>query len=368
MVKKAYLLILSALTVIGILGGCKIDVNEIVSKNSQSDISSTTFYKSTVSEENTDTDTDTDIDVSDTDTQTDTEEPEASQLSFDTSSYNTMFVTGASTVQVVEDAKGSGTVIGVLNYGESVSVIKSIVADKNDAEGSSMSFIYSETLGNFGYIKTANLVDLYDEITYGQVYYVAVDNANFYTDQAGSAVLATLSKNDMVTILAKMSSGVWRAVNKSEEMGYINSGILSEQKIEKKTTSSSKVTSSKTESKAESKVESKAESKVESKAESKVESKAESKVESKKEPSVYTGLGDPPTSGYTTYTVDVDIGYLALRSDESSDPDSIIGELYYGEYVYVIDASGTYWYVYSPNKGMYGFISGNSEYLLYADY
>ena len=352
MVKKAYLLILSALTVIGILGGCKIDVNEIVSKNSQSDISSTTFYESTVSEENTDTDTDTDIDVSDTDTQTDTEEPEASQLSFDTSSYNTMFVTGASTVQVVEDAKGSGTVIGVLNYRESVSVIKSIVADKNDAEGSSMSFIYSETLGNFGYIKTANLVDLYDEITYGQVYYVAVDNANFYTDQAGSAVLATLSKNDMVTILAKMSSGVWRAVNKSEEMGYINSGILSEQKIEKKTTSSSKVTSSKTESKAE----------------SKVESKAESKVESKKEPSVYTGLGDPPTSGYTTYTVDVDIGYLALRSDESSDPDSIIGELYYGEYVYVIDASGTYWYVYSPSKGMYGFISGNSEYLLYAEY
>ena len=51
MVKKAYLLILSALTVIGILGGCKIDVNEIVSKNSQSDSSSTAFYESAGSEE-----------------------------------------------------------------------------------------------------------------------------------------------------------------------------------------------------------------------------------------------------------------------------------------------------------------------------
>ena len=379
MVEKACSLILSALVTIGILGGCEIDVNEIVSNISQEESSSDAFYESSVSEENTDTDTD--VDVLDTDTQTDSEEPEVSQLSFDTSAYKTMFVSGASAVEVFEDAKGSGAVVGVLTYGDSVSFIKSVVADKNDAENS-MSFIYSETMGSFGYVKTANLVDLYDEVTYGQIYYISSDNAAFYADQSCTAVYGNLSKNDMVTVLAKLATGVWRVSNKSGTIGYIGSSFLSEEKIEKKTTSSksdkktsSKATSSQVESKAESRVESKVESQIESQVESLPESIAESKSESqtssttssKKEPSAYTGVGDPPSS-YTLYTVDVDIGYLALRSDESDDPDSIIGELYYGEYVDVIDLSGAYWYVYSPSKGMYGFISGNSDYLVYADY
>lgn len=370
--KKACSLILSAIVAIGIFSGCEINVNEIVSNSSKSENSSTAFYESSVSEEITDTDTD--VDVSDTDTQTDihtdTDEPEASQLSFDTSAYKTMYVSGSSTVSVVEDAKGSGTIVGVLNYGDSVSFIKSVVADRNDAENS-MSFIYSETLGNFGYIKSANLVDLYDEVCYGQIYYVTVENSDFYVDQVGSAVLATLPKNDMVTVLAKLSSGFWRASNKSGEIGYISSSLLSEEKIEKKTTSSKtdKNTSSKTSSsKTESKVESKNESKVESQVESKVESKTSSKTESENEPSVFTGVGDPPASGYTVYIVDVDIDYLALRSKASSNPDSIIGELYYGTYVDVIDASGDYWYIYAPSLGMYGFVSGSSDYLVYADY
>ena len=54
MVKKACSLILSALVTIGILGGCEIDVNEIVSNISQEESSSDAFYESSVSEENTD--------------------------------------------------------------------------------------------------------------------------------------------------------------------------------------------------------------------------------------------------------------------------------------------------------------------------
>jgi len=379
MVKKSCSLILSAIVAIGILSGCEINVNEIVSNSSQSENSSTAFYESSVSpEENTDTD----VDVPDTDTQTDSEEPEVSQLSFDTSEYQTMYVSGSATVSVVEDAKGNGSIIGMLSYGDSVSLIKNVVADRNDTENS-MSFIYSETLGNFGYIKSSNLVEFFDEISSGQVYYVNMDNSDFYVDQSGSAVLATLKKNDMVTVIAKMSSGYWRASDKMGEIGYISSGLLSEEKIEKKNNSSktsknssSKESSSKTESKAESKVESPVQSEVQSQTESRIEISADStdieetpsKTESENEPTVYTGVGDPPTSGYTLYIVDVDIDYLALRSKASSNPDSIIGELYYGTYVDVIDTSGDYWYIYAPSLGMYGFVSGNSDYLVYADY
>lgn len=371
MVKKSCSLILSAIIAIGILSGCEINVNEIVSNSSQSENSSTAFYESSVPpEENTDTD----VDVPDTDTQTDTEEPEVSQLSFDTSEYQTMYVSGAATVSVVEDAKGNGSVIGMLSYGDSVSLIKNVVADRNDTENS-MSFIYSETLSNFGYIKSSNLVEFSDEISSGQVYYVTVDNSDLYVDQSGSAVLATLKKNDMVTVIAKMSSGYWRASDKTGEIGYISSGLLSEEKIEKKNTSSktskntsSKESSSKTESKSESKVESQTESQVEIRAVSTDTEETSSKTESENEPSVYTGVGDPPTSGYTLYIVDVDIDYLALRSKASSNPDSIIGELYYGTYVDVIDTSGDYWYIYAPSLGMYGFVSGNSDYLVYAEY
>lgn len=363
--KKACLLILSAFVTIEILSGCEIDVNKMVSSNAEGDSSSTAFYESSASEEFSDTDTD--VDVPDTDTQTDTEEQQ-NEPSFDTSAYKTMFVSGAASVELVEDAKGSGSIVGMLNCGEGVSFIKSVTATGSE---DSVSFVYSETLGNFGYIKNSNLVDLYDEVSIGEIYYISSDFTPFYSDQYGTNIIKNLSKNDMVTVLAKLSSGIWRVSSKSGTVGYVGSSLLSEEKIEKKSSSSkaesstsSKTTSSKTESVAESSVE----SSVESHEESRVESVTESKVESKKEPSVYIGEGAPPVSGYTVYIVDVDIDYLALRSEESSDPDSIIGQLYYGEYVDVIDANGTYWYVYAPSCGKYGFVRGDSDYLIYADY
>lgn len=64
----------------------------------------------------------------------------------------------------------------------------------------------------------------------------------------------------------------------------------------------------------------------------------------------------------TMWTVSVDTGYLALRSEPEYDASNEIGELYSGDTVWVSDSSnGQYWYVYAPKVNGYGYV--NQEYL-----
>ena len=62
----------------------------------------------------------------------------------------------------------------------------------------------------------------------------------------------------------------------------------------------------------------------------------------------------------TAYTVSVSSGYLALRTAKAYDSRNEIGELYSGDTVYLQDGSdSTYWYVYSPKLGKYGYVNRN---------
>ena len=68
-------------------------------------------------------------------------------------------------------------------------------------------------------------------------------------------------------------------------------------------------------------------------------------------------------SGYSTWTVSVSKGYLALRTAKYYDSSNEIGELYTGDQVQVYDSSdATYWYVYSPKLGRYGYVNKNYLY------
>ena len=71
-----------------------------------------------------------------------------------------------------------------------------------------------------------------------------------------------------------------------------------------------------------------------------------------------------------TYTVSVQSGYLALRTAKAYDWRNEIGALYSGQTVDLIDASDpTYWWVYAPSLGKYGYV--NCNYLIggyYAGY
>lgn len=60
------------------------------------------------------------------------------------------------------------------------------------------------------------------------------------------------------------------------------------------------------------------------------------------------------------YTVKVESGYLALRNAQAYDSSNEIGRLYTGETVEVQNrTSGTYWYVYAPSLGQWGYVNRN---------
>ena len=76
------------------------------------------------------------------------------------------------------------------------------------------------------------------------------------------------------------------------------------------------------------------------------------------------GGGSPspstPTPGGTAYTVSVAKGYLALRTAMAYDSRNEIGALYSGDVVYYQSTgNSTYWYVYSPKYGKYGYVNRN---------
>jgi len=63
-----------------------------------------------------------------------------------------------------------------------------------------------------------------------------------------------------------------------------------------------------------------------------------------------------------TYYASVSSGYLALRNAQAYDETNEIGKISNGQEVQVVDSStGTYWYVYVPALGQYGYV--NSDYL-----
>lgn len=60
----------------------------------------------------------------------------------------------------------------------------------------------------------------------------------------------------------------------------------------------------------------------------------------------------------TNFRVSVPNGYLALRTAMAYDSNNEIGRLYTGDTVqYIQDGNGTYWYVYSPKLGRYGYVN-----------
>lgn len=76
-----------------------------------------------------------------------------------------------------------------------------------------------------------------------------------------------------------------------------------------------------------------------------------------------TAVSSTPIVSSGDYTVSVSSGYLALRNAKAFDASNEIGKLYSGDTVQVQDTSdSTYWYVYSPKLGAYGYVNKNYLY------
>lgn len=68
-------------------------------------------------------------------------------------------------------------------------------------------------------------------------------------------------------------------------------------------------------------------------------------------------------SNYTTKTVKVNSGYLAIRNAMAFDYRNEMGKLYNGDKVRVYQKpNSTYWWVYSPKLGRYGYVNKNYLY------
>lgn len=79
--------------------------------------------------------------------------------------------------------------------------------------------------------------------------------------------------------------------------------------------------------------------------------------------SATTASGTTSTATTTYKTVSVKTGYLALRTAKAYDTKNEIGCLYSGDQVQVVDTSdATYWYVYAPTLGKYGYVNCNYLY------
>ncbi|MBQ1517070.1 MAG: SH3 domain-containing protein [Clostridia bacterium] len=311
--KKICTVLAAAFALCMSFSACKVDVNQIAS-NFKSDAPASESNTSSVSSKNSEFSRPESKAEPEIVSEAPTENPSA----FDTSAYQTYYVTGSPSVSVYDNAETGGKIIGNLDCTDSVSFISSSITG--------YTFIYSQTLGAFGYIDSYYICPDYSEATPGQTYYIKDNNTPVYNDQFCSEQLRTLDRNDTVTVMAKVINGYWLIRDKNESYGYVSFYSLSEEKVKKKD-----------------------------------ESKPESKTESTNENNYTTGYGDAPESGYAVYKAIAQTGYLALRTEKNASDENIIGELYYGDLVYVIDSSGYYWYVYSPGLGMYGYV--NSEYV-----
>lgn len=294
--------------------GCKIDVNKIASQHeTQSEYSTV----SVVSKKSTDTERKEADTSSETSSQTDSSQVEPT---FDTSAYAVFYVSGAASVPIYENENGTKQ-SAILKSGDRTYLISSSVTG--------YTFVYSEALDGFGYVDSYFLTPDYSEVTKGETYYVTDDNTPAYSDKYCSSELYSLNRNDAVSVMSKVTNGYWLICDKNGTYGYVSMYSLSESQVKKKP-----------------------ESKAESKPESKIESKIEEKTPSEER---IIGYGDFPKTEYSVYNAAAEKGYLALRSSKSSDESNIIGELYYGDEIYVIDKSDVYWYVYAPTLGMYGY-------------
>ena len=331
------------------LCGCTIDVNqlagdsdgttlEVSSAQNSSNEHSDVFYTTSESSEAPS--------VAEESSQPESEAPTSSRA-FDETRYESKYITGAAEVALTADALYGSEEVASLKSGDKVSVLRSVTE---------YTFVYSSSLEKFGYVRTEYLTESADEVTIGNLYYIKESPSYMYKDAQRTQTASTLMQNDVVTVLAKRAGGIWRVADVKGAVGYIDSESLSDKKIRTETSSKSSKPS---------KPESKNESKTQSRSEPSSKAESSSKIEETVS-GLYTGTGEPPEE-YTRYVVDVDVGYLSLRDRPSADKSRVIGKLYYEDIVYMVDASGEFWYVYAPGLGMYGYVTGDPDYL-YPEY
>ena len=241
-----------------------------------------------------------------------------------------LYLTGtADPVGIRESDDDSAKIIGQLSLGDEVKLLSS--------DSTVYYCVLQESTGIQGYVKKAYLTDEKSAVCKSEEFYASKQIPLYDTRESDHKEIQKIDSGSAVSVLAKTSGDYWFVnLPNSKTYGYVKCTDLTNTKP---SSSSSKAASSKTTS-----------------------SKKTAASSAPKSSGYPTGAGSTPAN-YSVYYAKVNTGYLAIRSAKSFDSSNELGRMYTGSTVYVVDKStGTYWYCYQPDMGIYGYV--NSDYLV----
>ncbi|MBQ1546315.1 MAG: SH3 domain-containing protein [Clostridia bacterium] len=262
-------------------------------------------------------------------------EPQAESSSNEQTTFSdakSLYITGTNDpIGIRESDDDSAKIIGQLSLGDEVKLLSS--------DSVLYYCILQESTGIQGYVKKAYLTDEKAAVCKSEEFFASKQIPLYDTRKSDHKEIQKINSGDAVTVLAKTSGDYWFVNHSgSKSYGYVKCTDLSNTKP----SSSSKAASSTA---------------------SKAASSTAPKPASTPQATGYTtGYGNAPVN-YSVYYAKVNSGYLAIRSAKSFDASNELGRMYTGATVYVVDKStGTYWYCYQPDIGIYGYV--NSSYLV----
>lgn len=239
-----------------------------------------------------------------------------------------LYVTGT-TEQIAMRASDEDTadVVAQLSLGDEVTLVSS--------DSVTYYFVSYAPTGAKGYVKKAYLTDEKSAVCKSEECFASKQIALYDTKESDHNEIQKLDAGTSVTVLAKTSGDFWFVnVTNTKTYGYVKCMELSTSKP----VASSKAASSKA-------------------------AASSGKPATTNNTNQFTCGPGPAPSNYTLYYAKVNSGYLAIRSAKAFDASNELGKMYTGDSVFVVDTStGTYWYCYSPNLGVYGYV--NSDYLV----
>ncbi|MCI8797616.1 MAG: SH3 domain-containing protein [Dorea sp.] len=242
------------------------------------------------------------------------------------------YVTGCKEIMKVrEEEDKESKVVTKLDNGEKVSLIEK-------SEGNYWK-VYIEAEEVTGYVDYHYLTNKSDAVMEPVTRYVNIKKEEslsiLSTPDSDGASLGVVKRGDEVIVLAKPDD-TYSYIYAADESayGYVEKSKLSEDEIKDEP----------------------------AKEDSKEDKKEDDKANTAQPSADVLGAGSPPANYQGIYYVKVAKGYLALRNAKAFDTSNEIGKMYNGDYVQAIRTNETYWYVYSPSLGAYGYT--NSEYLV----
>ncbi len=247
------------------------------------------------------------------------------------------YVTGCKdVVKVREEPDEESDVLTKLSNGEKVSLV-----DKDDDEYWEV-YIKAEEI--IGYMSNHYLTNEKEAVTEPVTKYVNIEDGETMTIRSlpkeSASAVGILERGQKVTLMADMAGEFdYIYANKSKTYGYVTGAELSGKKVSTATPTPTPAPATETPQPA---------------------VQAQPQPQAQPQGKIF-GPAAAPVNHLGQYYVSVQKGYLALRNAKAFDSSNEIGQMNNGDYVWAIETGGTYWYVYSPSLGMYGYT--NSAYL-----